>query len=147
MKTGYIYKIVSPSGKLYIGQTIDLVRRKSKYRRLSCKQQPKIYNSLLKYGWENHIFEIIEKVEFVDKSILNEREIFWIKEFNSFEDGLNLTAGGDSKEISEETREKIRLSKLGKTSPNKGKKMSDEQKKKISKKMLGNTNNRYSNKI
>ena len=57
--------------------------------------------------------------------------------------GLNCTGGGASKQISPETIEKIRQSKLGKTSPNKGKKMSDEQKQKISKSMLGNTNNRY----
>lgn len=146
MKKGYIYKITSPSGKVYIGQTIDLVRRKSKYKRLCCKQQPKIYNSIIKYGWENHTFEVIELIDY-DKYLLNEREIFWINEYNSFNDGLNLTAGGDSKEVSEETKEKIRLSKLGKPSPNKGKKMTDEQKNKISQKMLGNTNNRYSKKV
>ena len=146
MKKGYIYKITSPSGKIYIGQTIDLVRRKSKYKRLCCKQQPKIYNSIIKYGWEKHIFEVIESIDY-DKFLLNEREIFWINEYNSFNDGLNLTAGGDSKEVSNETKEKIRLSKLGKPSPNKGKKMTDEQKNKISQKMLGNTNNRYSKKI
>jgi group I intron endonuclease len=145
-KLGYIYKITSPSGKVYIGQTIDIIRRKSKYKRLSCKQQPKIYNSIVKYGWENHIFEVIDKIDY-NIHLLNDREIFWIKEYNSFNDGLNLTAGGHSKEVSEETKEKIRQSKLGRPSPNKGKKMTDEQKKKISQKMLGNTNNRYFEKI
>ena len=145
-KLGYIYKITSPSGKVYIGQTIDIIRRKSKYKRLSCKQQPKIYNSIVKYGWENHIFEVIDKIDY-NIHLLNDREIFWIKEYNSFNDGLNLTAGGHSKEVSEETKEKIRQSKLGRPSPNKGKKMTDEQKKKISQKMLGNTNNRYFEKL
>ncbi len=146
MKSGYIYKIVSPSGKIYIGQTIDLYRRKMKYKGLRCEQQSKIYNSILKYGWENHIFEVIEILVY-DKEFLNEREKYWIKEYNSFIDGLNLTGGGDSKEISEETIEKIRKSKLGKPSPFKGKKMSDEQKMKISQKMMGNSNNKYFKKI
>jgi group I intron endonuclease len=139
-KKGYIYKITSPSGKVYIGQTINLVRRKSKYKRIDCKQQPKIFNSIEKYGWDYHIFEVIEVL---DIDILNEREKYWIEYFNSLENGLNCTGGADSKKISAETIEKIRNSKLGKTSPNKGKKMSEEQKLKISQSMIGNTNNRY----
>lgn len=140
MKNGFIYKITSPSGKVYIGQTIDLIRRKSKYKRLDCEQQPKIFNSIEKYSWESHTFEVIEEV---DSNSLNEREQYWITFFNSLEDGLNCTGGGDSKKISPETIEKIRQSKLGKPSPNKGRSMSDEQKRKISESMFGNKNNRF----
>ncbi len=143
MKNGYIYKITSPSGKVYIGQTRDISRRKSKYKRLDCKQQPKIFNSIEKYSWELHKFEVVEEVE---SSFLNEREKYWIEYFDSLENGLNCTGGGDSKKISPETIEKIRQSKLGKPSPNKGKSMSDEQKKKISKSMIGNKNNRFNKK-
>ena len=53
-----IYKITSPSNKVYIGQSIDIEKRFSYYKRLSCKQQSKVYNSILKYGYENHVFEI-----------------------------------------------------------------------------------------
>lgn len=141
-KIGYIYKITSPNGKVYIGQTFDLSRRKSRYKRLDCKQQPKIFNSILKYRWELHLFEIIEEIKEI-KETLNDREKYWISFYDSMNNGLNCTGGGDSKLISKETIEKIRKSKLGKTSPNKGKKMSDEQKKKISNSMLGNSNNRY----
>lgn len=57
-----IYKITSPSGKTYIGQSIDIDNRwKRYYKRLKCKKQPKLFNSLNKYGFENHIFEIIEE--------------------------------------------------------------------------------------
>lgn len=110
---------------------------------MACKQQPKIYNSIKKYSWEAHLFEIIEKIEFSDISELNEKEKYWIKYFNSLNEGLNCTGGGDSKEISPETIEKIRRSKLGKPSPNKGKKLNEEQLKRKSISMLGNTNNRY----
>lgn len=143
MIKGFIYKITSPSDKIYIGQTVDVVRRKRKYETLKCEQQPKIYNSIKKYGWDLHLFEIIEERFFDNKKEMNEREMFWITEFNSLNEGLNCTGGGDSKEISYETIEKIRLSKIGKTSPNKGKKMSEEQKQKISLAMKGNKNNRY----
>jgi len=69
-----IYKITSPSGKIYIGQSVNIERRKEQYKRLSCKSQPRIYNSLKKYGWEAHKFEIIEECSLED---LKERETYW----------------------------------------------------------------------
>ena len=54
-----IYKITSPSGKVYIGQTIDHERRFKHYKNLKCKQQPRLYKSLLKYGVDNHKFHFI----------------------------------------------------------------------------------------
>ena len=45
-----IYKITSPSNKIYIGQSINIERRFNSYKNLShCKQQIKLYNSLQKY--------------------------------------------------------------------------------------------------
>lgn len=111
MKTAYIYKITSPSGKIYIGQTISLYYRKSRYKNCNCKAQPKLYNSIFKYGWENHVFEIIEQHEYCgDKLLLNEREMFWINHFDSFNKGLNCTKGGDGNigySVSDEVKKKI----------------------------------------
>jgi group I intron endonuclease len=143
MKMGFIYKITSPVGKVYIGQTLDPIKRQRTYKSFGCKQQPKVFYSLTKYTWEAHTFEIIESIEFDSVSEINEREKYWIKYFNSLNEGLNCTGGGDSKEISPETIEKIRLSKLGKPSPNKGKKLNEEQLKRKSLAMIGNKNNRY----
>jgi group I intron endonuclease len=69
-----IYKIISPSGKIYIGQSTNIEQRKDHYKRLNCKNQTKLYNSLKKYGWESHSFDIIEKCT-EDK--LLERESYW----------------------------------------------------------------------
>jgi hypothetical protein len=46
-----IYKITNPQGKIYIGQAVDIKRRKQVYEGIysSLKGQPKIYNSLKKY--------------------------------------------------------------------------------------------------
>ena len=55
-----IYKITNPLGKVYIGKTCNLSKRKYAYRKLECRSQPLIYRSINKYGWENHDFEIIE---------------------------------------------------------------------------------------
>ena len=55
-----IYKITSPSGKIYIGQSVNIKDRIKAYKCGHCKEQPFVCNSILKHGWENHKFEIIE---------------------------------------------------------------------------------------
>ena len=69
-----IYKITSPTGKIYIGQSNNIENRKKFYKRLDCINQIKLYNSLLKYSWKQHIFEVIEECTLEQ---LNEREIYW----------------------------------------------------------------------
>lgn len=56
-----IYRIINPKEKVYIGQSKDIEHRKVLYRDGNCKGQVKLYNSLNKYGYENHMFEIIEE--------------------------------------------------------------------------------------
>lgn len=95
-----IYKITSPKGKIYIGQSKHIEKRFYYYQRGRCEQQRKLYNSLFKHGWENHIFEIIEECE---ESELDCRERHW-QDFYDVKDrekGLNciLTACGDKKEL------------------------------------------------
>jgi group I intron endonuclease len=105
-----IYKIVSPSNKIYIGQSKNCEHRKIYYRTLNCKGQPKLYNSLKKYGWESHTFEIVEST---DKP--NEREIYWICYYNSVENGLNCSFGGEGGgNKSDQTKQKISQSMKGK---------------------------------
>lgn len=82
-----IYKITSPSKKIYIGQSTNIEKRFYTYKLLHCKKQPFLFNSLKKYGAENHIFEVIEFCE-VEK--LNERERYWQDFYNVLECGLNL---------------------------------------------------------
>jgi len=111
-----IYKITSPSGKVYIGQSVDIKRRFTSYKTLNkSKRQIKLYNSFVKYGVENHIFETIEEC-LVD--FLNERERYWQEQYNVLESskGLNLclTSTKDKKHLhSEETRTKISESNKG----------------------------------
>lgn len=59
MKICGVYKIINPNGKIYIGSSLDILKRFKDYKKLNCKKQTRLYNSLLKHGWENHIFEII----------------------------------------------------------------------------------------
>jgi group I intron endonuclease len=117
MSTG-IYKITSPSEKIYIGQSIDIEKRWKGYKNFHCKGQCKLYNNLKKYGFENHIFEIIEEC---DLEQLNERETYWKQYYlDQFKGDWNMVlfcnlydAGGGPK--SEETKKKMSESSLGKS--------------------------------
>ena len=81
-KIGYIYKITNPTGSIYIGKTISLKTRISNYKYCSgIEKQRILYNSIKKYGWESHIFEIIEETK--DIKILSDSEIFYIKNLNN----------------------------------------------------------------
>ena len=80
-----IYKITNPRGKVYIGQSINVERRFQEYKKLRCREQLLIFESLAKYGWLNHKFEILEECE-----NLNEREQYWIKEYDTNNLSLNI---------------------------------------------------------
>jgi len=82
-----IYKITNPKGKIYIGQSINIEKRKKDYEFLNCKKQYKILNSIKKYGWDKHSFELIEECSLEQ---LNERERYWQDFYNVLVDGLNL---------------------------------------------------------
>ena len=86
-----IYRLTSPSGKLYIGQSRNVKQRFSKYKRLQCKDQPKLYNALVKYGADSFKYEILEEC---DINVLDEKEKFYIKNLNTISSGYNCRAGG-----------------------------------------------------
>lgn len=90
---GFIYKITSPSRRVYIGKSVNIKQRYNCYFYEKCSSQPKIYNSIKTYGFLNHSFEIIDFSN--TKDGLNEKEIYYIQKYNSFYSGLNLTFGGD----------------------------------------------------
>ena len=85
---GYIYKLISPSDKCYIGQTVNFNRRLSDYKNFHhCEKQKKLFNAIKKYGFENFRIEVIEIINIESKkelqSKLNELEILYIKIFDS----------------------------------------------------------------
>lgn len=125
-----IYKITSPSNKIYIGQSVNIYKRWAKYRGGNCKGQVKLYNSLCKYGHENHSFEIICQCE---EKELNNFEKYYIDLFQTFnnENGLNLRDGGGNRgSMSDETKTKISTS-------NTGKKRSEESRIRIRNSIIG----------
>ena len=121
MITGIIYRYISPSGKSYIGQTIDEAVRKQFFYNLNCSYGgKKIDNARNRYKPENFIYEVLHKGDYIDeviaKKILNELEVYYIRKFNSFEGGYNCTIGGESLsgfKHTEETKMKMKNAHLG----------------------------------
>lgn len=113
MKSG-IYRITSPTGRMYIGQSKNIRKRWYNYNCLDCVNQRKLYNSLKKHGPKAHKFEVLLRCPVKQ---LNEAEKYYIAKYDTYytELGMNLTAGGDSHEITPETRKKMSLAMMGNT--------------------------------
>ena len=127
-----IYKITSPSGKIYIGQSWNIEKRFKSYKYKN--KQSFLMRSFDKYGLENHNFEILEELsKGTTQEILDLKEIYYMK---SYKDNgfilLNIREGGSRGKLAPETILKIKNSLKGRISNNKGKKMSDKSKQKIS---------------
>jgi group I intron endonuclease len=147
-----IYKITSPSGKVYIGQSWDILNRFRKYKGLSSiKKQVKLYNSLAKYGYDAHTLEIIKlHNDTVSQETLDNDEIFFIKLYK--EQGfplLNIREGGLGGKLAQESIEKMLTTrgkwnhteetKLKISTSHFGIKQSEESKRKISLSKKGGT--------
>ena len=125
-----IYKFTSPSGKIYIGQSVNIERRFKWHKANTQKLKSKLSNSFKKYGFDNHLFEVIEECKI---ELLNERERYWQEIYDVINSGLNLLLTKTSDKsgyASIEVREK--LSEL-----RKGKKHSPERNLKNSLSKLG----------
>lgn len=90
-----IYKIKNLiNNKIYIGQSHNIEERIKRHKKRKDYEEYKdihLYRAMRKYGIENFSFEIIEECS-IDR--LDEREIYWIKYYNSFNEGYNETLGG-----------------------------------------------------
>ena len=96
---GFIYKITNKvNGKSYIGQTIQNVKERFyQHCAIKCSQavlNMAIHRAINKYGKSNFTIEVIEEVESTN---LNDRERYWIKYYNSYNNGYNSTKGGQDK--------------------------------------------------
>lgn len=109
-----VYKITSPAGKVYIGQTVDWFRRNREYSNMNnSKQQTKLHRSFQKYGIDSHEFTFIEKC---DTAQLNERERYWQDYYNVVEKGLNCrttTCNDKSGYLCETTKKAISKKLIG----------------------------------
>lgn len=76
-----IYKITSPTGKIYIGQSINIQARIKGYGKLKKSVQTLLFRSIKKHGWDAHKIEILQECEIESLDVF---EVYFIKLFNSF---------------------------------------------------------------
>lgn len=95
---GKIYKITNKvNGKIYVGQTTKSLKERFQKHCWGTTHKDKyhlnmaIKKAIKKYGKENFTIELIEEVE---TSKLNEREVYWISFYDSYNTGYNCTKGG-----------------------------------------------------
>ncbi len=143
--TGYMAYCITNllNTKQYIGittQTINIRWSEHLSRSKYSHSKSAIHSAIRKYGKEN--FKIEHIVSCVSIEYLKLTEIALIEQYNTFRNGYNLTAGGDFKEIHQDTKNKISNTKLGH-------KVSKETRDKISNKLKENAKNNpeYINKM
>lgn len=98
--TGIIYKYTSPSGKSYIGQTIHEYIRKQRHKHAAkTGATNKFYRAVRKYGWNNFIYEVLFTINNDDKTRVKQKldymERYYIRKFDSYYNGYNMTEGGE----------------------------------------------------
>lgn len=130
-----IYKITSPSGKVYIGQSLDVKRRLLSYLRKNkkVKGQIRLWNSFNKYGTENHLYELIEECLPEETNV---RERYWQDFYDVLgKKGLNCQLVATDKlpkVVTIETRIKMSASQRARIKKNGVHKISEETRKKMS---------------
>ena len=117
-----IYKVLNKiNGKEYIGQTVGSLKiRKRKHISAALRNPGTIYfhKAIRKYGIDNFKWEILTECDTIEE--LNRLEIHYIKLYNTFNNGYNLTLGGNGSVgciQSEVTKRKLSLMNKGKDSP------------------------------
>jgi group I intron endonuclease len=95
-KKGKIYKITNKkNGLIYIGCTINSLKKRFNehlYRCFKTDYKSKLYNSIKKYGQENFVIELVEECDLI---VIYETEKKYIKQYDSYNSGLNSTFGGE----------------------------------------------------
>ena len=146
--TSGIYKITSPTSKVYVGEATNLRVRCSYYLTPNrVKKQRAIYNSLVKHGVESHRIEILE---LCSTEKLLERERYYQELFCSVNNGLNcyLTPTQSKKKVlSLKTKELMSEKATGSNNPFYGKTHSQESLSKMSQASSGSNNSNYKGKL
>lgn len=93
---GFIYIITNTvNGKQYVGQTVQSINKRfdrhCQYYGSEAENRMAIKLAIHKYGRKNFTIEVLEQC---DVELLNEREIYYIEKFNTYNNGYNSTRGG-----------------------------------------------------
>ena len=100
------------NGKKYIGLTKQTCEERWRHDGTGYKNQIKFYRAIQKYGWDNFKHEIIAEGLTAEQAGELEKQL--IIQFNTIEQGYNISPGGSTTNHSQETLKKMRESMLGK---------------------------------
>jgi group I intron endonuclease len=106
----FVYRITnSVDGKIYVGKTNNLKRRKIEHISEAARDRRKnhLYNAIRKYGVEVFAFQVL--AEFAEEEVAYEAERFFIAFFNTTDKrvGYNRTLGGEGVRHTPEGRKRI----------------------------------------
>ena len=98
-----VYKYTSPSGKIYIGQTNQGLKKRY-YNGQGYKHCSYFYNAICKYGIDNFYKEILKENLSLEEA--NYWEAYYINFFNSTDKkkGYNISSGGNNRTMSQEAK-------------------------------------------
>lgn len=95
---GYIYEIRNiQNNKVYIGQTWVPENRQRRHfsdLRNQRHDNPHLQKAFIKYGEENFVFNILLEIPDCSQQLLDEKEIAFIKQNDSYLNGYNCNKGG-----------------------------------------------------
>lgn len=89
-----IYKIIDlTNNKIYIGQSMDIENRWHYYKYPPKNPTQRIVRVIKQKGYDNFKFEVIETCL---PEELDQKEVYWINYYNSYQDGYNDSPGGEN---------------------------------------------------
>ena len=111
-KVGYVYVHINKiNGKAYVGQTKWNPEKRWGENGYKYKKSTLFFRAIQKYGWDNFNHIILYKG---CPAMLDLLEEMYIKKYDSYNNGYNLTSGGlTNRDISNQTKQK--LSEIGKS--------------------------------
>ena len=159
-----IYKIENLiNHKVYIGQSVVVENRLNHHKQMLNNDKhfcPHLQHAWNKYGKDNFSFEVLEECL---KEELDAKETYWLDYYGGYESEITYnqrSAGQETHNVSEETKEKLRKANLGKKysaetvakrvekikgHPYWGRKWTEEEKKRASEKRKGKINEALKN--
>ena len=134
MKREYcVYMHTAPNGKRYIGITCCQPRNRRWQNGYGYVTQPRFYNAIKKYGWDNFEHTILEDDLTAEEA--GEKEQEYISQYQTTDKkyGYNIKVGGEvGYHLTEEHKEKISRANAGENNGMFGHHYTDEERKEMS---------------
>jgi len=140
----YIKNLIN--NKIYIGKSHNIKVRLAQHQKLLTDHDRNkkstnryLFDSVKKYGWQNFETGILEEITSLDEGYFNDRELYWMDYFKSYDMKLGYNLRRDSSTkcfVHDETKKLQSETRQGKNNSNYNHKWSDEQKNKMSVRMV-----------